>query len=741
MLNIIQTIAQENKWLDSQVTTVLTLLKEGATIPFISRYRKEQTGGLDENQLRLIDERAGYLQSLADRKVTILKTITELGKLTPQLEKQITSCLVLNELEDLYLPYKPKKKTRASVAREKGLEPLALFIHDNPGFSGNLQTLLAGFVSVEKGVPDTESALNGAMDILAEQIAEQAAVRKACREFLAEQSTIVVTKTKVKAKKQLEDSDEAAVPQNYSAQKESGNKEAVYQTYHDFKCQTPRVKQHQILAINRGEEEGFLKVVLEHDSELAQRIMRVNFFKYGKSFFNEIIDNVLKDCWKRLLFPSLEREIRTQLTEIAELHAVEIFAANLRQLLLQPPMLKQTIMGIDPGFVSGCKIAVIDQTGKYLYGNTIYPHPPQNRSAQAAEIIAQTAKKYQVTIIAIGNGTASRETESLVAGVIKDSQLACKYLLVSEAGASVYSASEVAQNEFPDLEAAQRGNISIARRVLDPLAELVKIDPKAIGVGLYQHDVNQKILAAKLDTVVESVVNHVGVEVNTASAELLSHVSGLNKRSALKIIAHRDEHGEFKKRAELKKVTGVSAKAFEQCAGFLKIRNGVNALDNTAIHPESYAAVDKLLTLFKLPAADLGKPTANEILKSIQITAELAEKIGVGLPTLTDILENLQKPGRDPREELAKPILRSDVLKTEDLKIGMQLKGTVRNIVDFGAFVDIGIKQDGMVHVSNMADKFVKNPLDIVKVGDIVDVTVITIDKERGRIGLSMKKN
>ena len=449
---------------------------------------------------------------------------------------------------------------------------------------------------------------------------------------------------------------------------------------------------------------------------------------------------MVKDSWKRLLFPSLEREVRSGLSEKAGLHAVEVFAANLRQLLLQPPLRGKVIMGIDPGFISGCKIAVIDATGKYLFGDTVYPHPPQRRTAQAVEIMLKTVKEYKVHIIAIGNGTAGRETEAVVADMIKEHQLECRYLIVSEAGASVYSASAIAQQEFPELEASQRGNISIARRALDPLAELVKIDPKAIGVGLYQHDVNQKVLASKLDAVVESVVNHVGVDLNTASLPLLCQVSGLNRRSAEKIIGLRNEKGSFKSRAELKKLTKMTPKAFEQCAGFLKIAGGSDTLDNTAIHPESYSAVDKLLAEYKLQASDINMPETREIFCSIKPDKELADKIGVGLPTLTDILENLQKPGRDPREDMSKPILRSDVLKAKDLSVGMKLKGTVRNIVDFGAFVDIGIKQDALVHISQMADRFVKNPLDIVKVGDIVDVTVVSIDEERGRVGLSMKK-
>lgn len=746
MNNIINIISRENNWSENSVRVVLNLFSEGATIPFIARYRKEMTGGLDENQLRLIDERAGYLKSLNYRKVTVIKTITELGKLTPELSAKIENCLSLTELEDIYLPYKPKRKTKASVAKEKGLEPLALFILNNPNFSGDFKAECNKYINVEKGIETTEDAVNGAKDILAEMISEHASVRKFCREYLQNRSSIISAKAKEKVEKIIDEEDEPLQelklmlkPGSYSQQSAKKAKD-VYQIYHDFKVSLRAIKPHQILAINRGESEGVLKVSLDYDKEYLHNAIRKRFFHTDRSYFNTLIEDIVKDSWKRLLYPSLEREIRKELTEKAELHAVEVFATNLRQLLLQPPLLNNVIMGIDPGFVSGCKIAVIDPTGKYLYGNTMYPHPPQRKLSQAVELMVSTIKQHKVQVIAIGNGTASRETEAIVATMIKENELECKYLIVNEAGASVYSASKIAQEEFPELEAAQRGNISIARRVLDPLAELVKIDPKSIGVGLYQHDINQKILASRLDTVVESVVNHVGVDINTASSPLLCLVSGLTKRSADKIINLRNEKGYYKSRAELKKITKMSAKAFEQCAGFLKISNGSNPLDITAIHPESYIAVDKLLTIYDLQGKEINNPEIIEIIRNIKPNNELAEKIGVGLPTLNDILENLLKPGRDPREDLSKPILRSDVLKADDLSVGMKLKGTVRNIVDFGAFIDIGIKQDALVHISQMADRFVKNPLDIVKVGDIVDVTIFSIDKEKGRVGLSMKK-
>ncbi len=703
MTDIINIIARENNWSEKAVSTVLGLLAEGATIPFIARYRKEMTGGLNEDDLRLIDERAGYLKSLNERKVTVIKTITELGKMTPELSAKIDECLSLTELEDIYLPYKPKRKTRASVAKEKGLEPLAMFILENPDFCGDFNKVCSAYVNAEKGVNDTEEAVSGAKDILAEMISEHASVRKLCREYLQNRSTIISLKAKEKVKKVADEEDGPKVSGSYSQQAEKKAKD-VYQIYHDFKISVRSVKPHQILAINRGEDEGILKITFDYDQEFLHNAVKKRFFHTDRSFFNEMIEEIINDSWKRLLFPSLEREVRKELTEKAELHAVEVFATNLRQLLLQPPLLNNVIMGIDPGFVSGCKIAVIDPTGKYLYGNTIYPHPPQRKTAEAVDLMVRTIRQYKVRVIAIGNGTASRETESVVAEIIKENNLECKYLIVNEAGASVYSASKLAQEEFPDLEAAMRGNISIARRVLDPLAELVKIDPKAIGVGLYQHDINQKLLSSKLETVVESVVNHVGVDLNTASSPLLCRVSGLTKRAADKIIGIRDEQGSFKSRADLRKITKMTPKVFEQCAGFLKISNGTNPLDITAIHPESYAAVDKLLKLYDLQNKEINHPDTVEVIRNIKPSAGLAGQVGVGLPTLIDILENLQKPGRDPREELSKPILRSDILKTEDLEIGMKLKGTVRNIVDFGAFVDIGIKQDALVHVSQMAN-------------------------------------
>ena len=728
-MNIEKTIAAELNIKTEQVNAVINLLSEEATIPFIARYRKERTGGLDEEILRNIEDRLNYITLLQQRKETVLKSIEEQGKLTTELKDIIDNCRKLQELEDLYLPYKPKRKTRGIIAKTKGLEPLALFILENPKFSGNLDEKLAEYINEELGVLNQEEALQGSKDIIAEMINENAAVRKAVREFLAESSIINSEKTKVKS------SDEKISEK----QKEKVKKE-IFQIYYDFKIEISKIKPYQILALNRGEKEGTLKISFEFDIDHIHKEIKKMFLKYNESFFMSIIEATIEDSFSRLIFPSIEKEIRHNLTDKADLHAIEIFAVNLKQLLLQPPISSKIIMGIDPGYVSGSKVAVIDETGKYIDGSTIYPHPPQNKKPDAVKIILSFIKKYKVDIIAIGNGTASRETEFFIAEIIKNYDLKCHYIIVNEAGASVYSASPLAKKEFPDLEASQRGNISIARRLLDPLAELVKIEPKSIGVGLYQHDVNQKLLSEKLDNVVESCVNFVGIDVNTASASLLTYASGLNKRIAENIVNYREKKGRFNDRKNLLEVSGLGEKVFEQSAGFLKISNGNNPLDNTFIHPESYSAAQKLLEMIELPLARVKESGAliNLIVKQKGIK-KLAEEIGVGEPTLNDIIDNLKKPGRDPRNELPAPILRSDVLKIEDLREGMKLKGTVRNVVDFGAFVDIGVKQDGLLHISQIADKYVKNPLDFINVGDIIEVKILSIDTERKRISLSMR--
>ena len=728
-MNFEKTIAKELNLAEQQISAVITLLKEDATIPFIARYRKELTGGLDEEQLRNIQDRLNYLNLLQDRKTTILNSIEEQGKLTEELKSKITAAGKLSEVEDLYLPFKPKRKTRGIIAKQKGLEPLADFILNEFNFKGNKEKKYAEFINDELGVKNAAEALQGAKDIIAERINESAEVRKAVREFLELNS--VLSSQISPLNKQEKDKSEK--------QKLKDEKE-IYKIYYEFKLPVTLLKPYQILALNRGEKEKILKINLEFDSEEIYRIIKNNFLLQKESVFNNELEEVIKDSFGRLLFPSIEREIRNKLTEQADLQAIEIFAKNLQQLLLQPPISGKIIMGIDPGFVSGSKIAIIDETGKYLEGTAIYPHPPQNKTKQAETVLLNLIKKYNVNIIAIGNGTASRETELFIADLINNYSLDCNYIIVSEAGASVYSASKIAKEEFPDLEASQRGNISIARRLLDPLAELVKIDPKSIGVGLYQHDVNQKMLAEKLDAVVESCVNYVGVDVNTASVSLLSYVSGLNKKIAQNIVNLREKLGKFENREMIKKVKGLGDKAFEQSAGFLKITKGSNPLDNTFIHPESYLATENLLKIAGIPFANVNQAgSLISLIVNKTGTKNLAEQIGIGEPTLIDIIENLKKPGRDPREELPKPILRKDVLKMEDLKVGMILKGTVRNVVDFGAFVDIGVKQDGLLHISQIADKFVKNPIDELSVGDIIEIKIIDIDIARGRISLSRK--
>ncbi len=728
-MNIPVIIAKELNIKTEQVDAVIKLFQEDATIPFIARYRKEHTGGLDEDVLRQIEDRRNYLTLLEERRDTILKSIEEQGKLTDELKAKIMNCTKLQELEDLYLPYKPKRKTRGTIAKAKGLEPLALFLLENPEYPGVLDEKLAEFINEELGVSSMEEALQGAKDIIAEMISDNAEVRKEVRSYMQVSSAVKSEKTK-----------EKAADEKISEKQKEKDKKEIYQIYYEFHADITKIKPYQILALNRGEKEKALKVSFGFDQTVVLKKIKERFFEYPVSVFNSILDETVDDSFSRLIYPSIEKEIRNYMTGLADFHAIEIFASNLRQLLLQPPLAGRIIMGIDPGFVSGSKVAIIDETGKYIDGSTIYPHPPQNKINDAEKVVLKFIEKYTVEVVAIGNGTASRETELFIAEIIKKHDLKCRYIIVSEAGASVYSASAVAKKEFPDLEASQRGNISIARRLLDPLAELVKIDPKSIGVGLYQHDVDQKLLAQKLDDVVESCVNYVGVDVNTASASLLTYVSGLNKRIAENIVKYREKAGRFKRRKELMEVTGLGEKAFEQSAGFLKIRGGENPLDDTFIHPESYQATGKMLEKFNMPLASIKDSGAMlSLIVSQKGTNRLAEEIGIGEPTLVDIIENLKRPGRDPREDIPKPILRSDVLKMEDLREGMKLKGTVRNVVDFGAFVDIGVKQDGLLHISQIADKYVKNPMEVLNVGDIIDVTIIGIDIERGRISLSKK--
>lgn len=738
------TLGQELQLNNGQIARTIGLLDEGNTIPFIARYRKEVTGSLDEVQIQAIADRSAALRALFERKSDVRRLIDAQGKLTPELANAIITAITLQEVEDLYLPYRPKRKTRASVAREKGLAPLADLLLQQPEILGDEEAFLEEqarpFLNVEKGVDTSLEAYAGARDIAAEVIAEDAAVRGSVRTTFFKQATLTA---------------KAVDPEKVAEKDPKG----VYQLYYEFNEQITRLVPHRVLALNRGERENVLRVGTTLPYEQVQREIEQTYPIRATSPFARHLEEAMEDGYKRLLAPAMEREARVELTRQAEEHAITIFAANLRNLLLQPPLRGRKVLGIDPGYRTGCKLTIVDETGKYIESDTMYLH----QSERAPHILRGLMKKYQIDVIAIGNGTASRETEQLVAELIREIEAETGrkgqigYVLVNEAGASVYSASEAARQEFPTLDATQRGTISIARRLQDPLAELVKIDPKAVGVGLYQHDVDQKELANALERVVVSCVNFAGVELNAASAALLKHVSGINNRVANAIVAYREEKGPFKTREELLKVTGLGPATFVQAAGFLKIAHGKEPLDNTFIHPESYAATRALLA--SLPSDDKqGAKPAERIAQYRQFIklqsslgrnrkheneettwAEMAKKIGVGLPTLNDILENLEKPGLDPRDALPSPILRHDVLKMEDLQPGMVLQGTVRNVVDFGAFVDIGVKHDGLVHVSELAERFVRDPLTVVAVGQVVQVRVMEVDKQRERVKLSMR--
>lgn len=710
---IVKQIAKELQLSVKQVRTTVELLDEGNTIPFIARYRKEMTGELDENRLRDIEDRTNYLRNLEVRKREVIRIIDEQGKLTDELRASINQAVKLQEVEDLYRPYKQKRKTRASVAKEKGLEPLASWIWSQPK-QGDALVEAANYVDEEKGVATAEEALQGAMDILAENIADDATIRSWVRRFSIDHGIL-------------------------TSEAKDADAESVYENYYDYRELAKKMPPHRILAINRGERENILKVGLEVPSEsiyghIGKQVLN------GTSAVSDILTAVIEDAYKRLIAPSIEREVRGELTEKGENQAISIFAGNLRSLLLQPPVKGRCVLGVDPAYRTGCKLAVVDDTGKLLEVAVTYPTPPNNKKQEAAVKFKELISKYGIQLIVIGNGTGSRETEQFVAEVISeigDSELA--YLIVNEAGASVYSASKLAQEEFPDLDVAERSAASIARRVQDPLAELVKIDPKSIGVGQYQHDVSQKHLEESLKAVVESAVNHVGVDVNTASPSLLSYVAGINSTIAKNIVKYREENGKFVSRKQLQKVPRLGAKTFEQCVGFMRISEGDNTLDNTPIHPESYPVVDRLFKELNVSSDKVGTKELSELLDS-QAPEELAVKLDVGVPTLRDILDSLQRPGRDPREELPLPIFRTDVLKIEDLLPGMELQGTVRNVIDFGAFVDIGIKSDGLVHISQLSDGYVKHPMDVVSVGDNVTVWVLNVDLKKGRVGLTMRQ-
>lgn len=726
MEKIIKLIAEELNIKEKQVEATIKLIDEGNTIPFIARYRKEVTGGLSDEILRCLGERLNYLRNLEKRKEEIIKSIDEQGKLTDEILQAVAIAKTLAEVEDIYRPYKQKKKTRATVAKSKGLEPLADIIIEQTE-KADINEIAKQYINIDslsdedkknkdKVVATVEDAIQGALDIIAENISDNAKYRKEIKR-LCYREGLVATKAKdVEAK-------------------------SNYEMYYDYSEALKWIPSHRILAMNRGEKEEFLKVSIEKPEEKILKYIERDIIK-GETQFTDMLKATIEDSFKRLIEPSIEREIRSDLTEKAEEKAIKVFGQNSKQLLLGAPIKGKTVMGFDPAYRTGCKIAVIDETGKVLDYTTVYPTEPQNDVIGAKKELLKLIEKDKVDMIAIGNGTASRESEMFVADMIKEVSRPVHYVIVSEAGASVYSASKLATEEYPDINVSIRGAISIARRLQDPLAELVKIDPKAIGVGQYQHDVNQKKLEESLTGVVEDSVNKVGVDVNTATPSLLSYVSGINKTIAKNIVKYRDENGKLKNRKQLLKVPKLGKVAFEQCAGFLRILDGDNPLEITAVHPESYEATEKLLNSLGFNKKDLkDKEKIEDLrnkLKSVNIE-KTSKELEIGEMTLTDIIEELSKPGRDPREDMPKPVLRSDVLKLEDLKEGMILTGTVRNVIDFGAFVDIGVKHDGLVHISEMSDKFVKNPSEIVSVGDIVKVKVIKIDKERQKVGLSMK--
>lgn len=717
---IVKGIASQLSIPITKVKSAVGLLDEGNTIPFIARYRKEMTGELDENELRAIEEKLQYMRNLEERKREVIRLIAEQGKLTGELQAAISQSVKLQEVEDLYRPYRQKRKTRASVAKERGLEPLANWLWSQPR-QGDPLAEASRFIDSDKGVPSAEDALQGAMDILAENIADDASIRSWVRKFTFDHAML---KTEAK----------------------NPSEETVYEMYYSYQEPVRKLPPHRVLAINRAEREEVLRVTLDVPAERIHEHVQRKLLRNGTAQpVRDVLVAVIEDSYKRLIAPSIEREVRGELTEKAEEHAISIFSANLRNLLLQPPVRGHIVLGVDPAFRTGCKLAVIDDTGKLLEVAVSYPTPPNNKVAEAEKLINGLIDKYKVELIVIGNGTASRETEQFIAGLIGKRKAAAsggaelKYIIVNEAGASVYSASKLAQEEFPSLDVAERSAVSIARRLQDPLAELVKIEPKAIGVGQYQHDVSQKRLDETLGGVVESAVNHVGVDVNTASASLLSYVAGVNATIAKNIVKYREENGRFVKRTQLQKVPRLGAKSYEQCIGFLRIPEAANPLDRTPIHPESYDVVDRLFGELGLLLNQLGTDELKAKLAEADVET-LAPALGVGVPTLRDIIDSLLKPGRDPREELSPPIFHTDVLAIEDLKQGMELQGTVRNVIDFGAFVDIGIKNDGLVHISQMSDKFVKHPMDVVSVGDIVTVWVLSVDEKKGRVGLTMRK-
>ncbi|PRS46729.1 RNA-binding transcriptional accessory protein [Bacillus sp. GBSW19] len=711
---LLKQIATELKLSTKQIESVIKLLEDGNTVPFIARYRKEQTGSLDEVQIQTISERYTYIQNVMNRKEEVIRLIAEQDKLTDELKQKIEQAHKLQEVEDLYRPFKQKRKTKANVAKAKGLEPLAEYVLALP--SDEIEKKAASFINEEKEVRSVDEALEGAQHIIAEQLADDPDMRKWIRSETYQKGSLVTSGKDI-------ESDE----------------KNVYEMYYDYQEPIKKIVPHRVLAVNRGEKEGILKAAIEPPAENIRFYLDKQVIKGKQTTARPFIEAAIDDAYKRLIQPSIEREIRKELTEKAEEQAIHIFAENLRKLLLQPPMKGKRVLGVDPAFRTGCKLAVVDDTGKVHHIGVIYPHPPVQKKAEAKQKVKEIIQSSNIEVIAIGNGTASRETEQFIADLIQELDQPVSYLIVNEAGASVYSASALAREEFPDLQVEERSAISIARRLQDPLAELVKIDPKSVGVGQYQHDVSQKQLNSSLTFVVETVVNQVGVNVNTASQALLQYVSGLSKAVAGNIIKRREEIGRFTSRKELKDIPRLGAKTYEQCIGFLRIADGQDPLDRTGIHPESYKETKQFLRMIKMTPDDLGTEQLKEKIAEVKLD-EAAEQLDIGIITLQDIIDQLTRPERDPRDEVPKPLLKTDVLKLEDLKQGMELQGTVRNVVDFGAFVDIGVKQDGLVHISKLSNRFVKHPLDVVSVGDIVTVWVDSVDQVKGRVALSMLK-
>ena len=710
-MNIVKIISDELGVRQSQTEAAVKLIDEGNTIPFIARYRKEATGALNDEQLRHLDERLRYLRSLEERKAAVIASIEEQGMLTEELKDKIDKASTLVAVEDLYRPYKPKKKTRAGIARQKGLEGLAMII-SLQRTNRSIEEEALSFVSEEKGVADVKEAISGALDIIAENISDDAQYRTYIRKLSMKEGLI-------------------------SSQAKDKTSESVYEMYYDFEEPVSKIVGHRILALNRGEKEKVLTVKILAPVDKIITYLEKQIITSDNRFTTPLLKEAIADSYDRLIAPSIERDIRNELTEKAEDGAITVFGKNLKQLLLQPPIAGHVVLGWDPAFRTGCKLAVVDPTGKVLETKVIFPTAPQNKVAEAKAELKRLIKKYNITLISLGNGTASRESEQVIVELIKEIDTPLQYVIVSEAGASVYSASKLATEEFPSFDVGQRSAASIARRLQDPLSELVKIEPKAIGVGQYQHDMNQKKLDESLGGVVEDSVNLVGVDLNTASAALLEYVSGINKTLARNIVAYREANGKFITRADLLKVEKLGPKAFEQCAGFLRIPGGKNLLDNTGVHPESYEATRKLL---ELTDTDMGDKTKlGALWQDDKSVHRLAEELGIGELTLKDIIKELMKPGRDPREEMPKPVLKSDVLDMEDLKPGMRLKGTVRNVIDFGAFVDIGVHQDGLVHISQITDRYIKHPLDALSIGDVVEVEVLSVDVKKKRISLTMK--